>query len=79
MVLTPQSALDRITATVPMRIHYNLVRMLSRTIECQVTSMALDPDIVSLLMEDEATAKRRGDMEGKLECLRRSYTELTRF
>ena len=41
--------------------------------------MALDPDIVSLLMEDEATAKRRGDMEGKLECLRRSYTELIRF
>ncbi|KAI0216788.1 Interferon-induced GTP-binding protein Mx [Lamellibrachia satsuma] len=79
LIIYFKSALDRITATVPMRVHYNLVKMLSRNIECEVTSMALDPAVVGLLTEDETTAKIRGDLEERLKCLDRSYKELARF
>ncbi|KAI0211719.1 Interferon-induced GTP-binding protein Mx [Lamellibrachia satsuma] len=79
IVIYFKSALDRITATVPMRIHYNLVKMLSRNIEIKVTSMALDSAVVGLLTEDDTTAKRRSDLEERLSRLDMSYKELARF
>ena len=71
--------MDRITATVPMRIHYMLVKMLSQSIECHVMSMALHKEVGSLLTEDAETAERRHGLQEKLYCLHSSYKELARF
>ena len=62
-----------------MRIHYTLIKVLSRTIERHMTTKAFEDGVVELLLVDEEKAKKRRDLEETLACLSDSYKELCHF
>jgi hypothetical protein len=74
-----RSALDRLMGTVPMRVHWFLIKKLSDQIQSEVIALATDPNTIELLAEDEKTAAVRQDLEDKIERLNAAHQELTKI